>query len=68
MISTRPIRICRVIARMNGGGPAMHLAHLAAGLDPGCFSQITIAGRTGSGEVDLTSEARSRGMEIVTIP
>lgn len=68
MTATRPIRICRVIARMNGGGPAVHLAHLAAGLDPGRFSQITIAGRTGSGEVDLTSEARSRGMEIVTIP
>ncbi len=68
MTVRRPIRICRVIARMNGGGPALHLAHLASGLDPGQFSQITIAGRTGSGEVDLTNDARSQGMEIITIP
>ena len=64
----RPIRICRVIARLNGGGPAIHLLHLARALDPERFVQVAVGGRVGPGEVDLTTDARRAGLEVVTIP
>ena len=31
------IRITRIIARLNVGGPAVHIANLMAGLDLGSF-------------------------------
>jgi glycosyltransferase involved in cell wall biosynthesis len=68
MMPDRPIRICRVIARLNGGGPAIHLLHLARALDPERFVQVVVGGRVGLGEVDLSPEAREAGLEIVTIP
>ena len=68
MTTDRPIRVCRVIARMNGGGPAQHLLHLARGLDPQRFTQVIVGGRVGPHEVDLTGEARRHGLEVVTIP
>ena len=68
MMPDRPIRICRVIARLNGGGPAIHLLHLARALDPERFVQVTVGGRVGPGEVDLTTDARRAGLEVVTIP
>ena len=68
MMPDRPIRICRVIARLNGGGPAVHLLHLARALDAERFVQVTVGGRVGAGEVDLTPDARRAGLEVVTIP
>lgn len=68
MMPDRPIRICRVIARLNGGGPAMHLLHLARASDAKRFRQVTVSGRVGVGEVDLTPDARNAGLEVVTVP
>jgi glycosyltransferase involved in cell wall biosynthesis len=68
MMPNRPIRVCRVIARLNGGGPAVHLLHLARALDPERFNQVTVGGRVNPDEVDLTPNARLAGLEVVTIP
>jgi glycosyltransferase involved in cell wall biosynthesis len=68
MMPDRPIRICRVIARLNGGGPAVHLLHLARALDPERFVQVTVGGRVSPGEVDLTPDARLAGLQVATIP
>jgi glycosyltransferase involved in cell wall biosynthesis len=64
----RPIRVARVIARLNIGGPAQHVTLLAAGLDRARFATTLITGVVGEGEGDYTEAARARGVEPVVIP
>jgi hypothetical protein len=40
-----PIRVPRLIARLNVGGPARHVALLMSGLDHRRFEQLLVAGR-----------------------
>lgn len=63
----RPIRIARVIARLNVGGPAWHAILLSAGLDRTRFSTTLITGRVGRHEGDLSEAARARGVEPLVI-
>ncbi len=63
-----PIRIARVIARLNIGGPAQQAILLTAGLDRTRFITTLITGVVGRAEGDLTSAARARGVEPVVIP
>ena len=63
----RPVRIARVIARLNVGGPAQHVILLAAGLDRTRFLTTLITGTAGRDEGDLSSAARARGVEPVVI-
>jgi glycosyltransferase involved in cell wall biosynthesis len=44
------IRVVRVIARMNVGGPAVHVALLTERLDPTRYSSWLVTGREGPGE------------------
>ncbi len=62
-----PIRVLRIIARLNVGGPAMHVVHLARGLGPD-FETRLLAGRIGEGEGDMAYFARERGVEPIPIP
>jgi glycosyltransferase involved in cell wall biosynthesis len=64
----RPIRIARVIARLNVGGPAHHAILLTAGLDPTRFATTLITGVVGRDEGDLSVQARVRGVVPVVIP
>lgn len=48
-----PIRITRIIARLNIGGPAAHIASLMAGLDPGRYENRLIVGRPARDEGDM---------------
>ncbi len=64
----RPIRIARVIARLNIGGPAQHTVLLTAGLDPTRFVTTLITGVVGRAEGDFTEAARARGVNPVVIP
>ncbi len=63
-----PIRIARVIARLNVGGPAQHAILLTAGLDRARFRTTLITGVVGRDEGDLSPAARARGVEPVVIP
>jgi glycosyltransferase involved in cell wall biosynthesis len=63
-----PMRIARIIARLNVGGPAQHAIFLSAGLDPARFDTTLITGTVGPHEGDLTAEARARGVTPVVIP
>ena len=47
------IRVTRIIARLNIGGPAVHIANLMAGLDPERFESRLVTGRPGPGEGDM---------------
>ncbi len=64
----RPIRIARVIARLNVGGPAQQAILLTAGLDRTRFLTTLITGVVGREEGDLSSAARARGVEPLVIP
>ncbi|MBS0548331.1 MAG: glycosyltransferase [Proteobacteria bacterium] len=50
------VRVLRVIARMNLGGPAHHVALLSARLDPEHFRTLLVTGRVGPGEEEHESK------------
>ena len=52
-MTERRIRVLRVIARLNVGGPAIHAALLARRLDPHRFRTLTVYGSIGPGEADM---------------
>ncbi|MCH7933462.1 MAG: glycosyltransferase, partial [Gemmatimonadetes bacterium] len=62
-----PILVHRLIARLNTGGPAMHVVHLAEALDPTRFRTRLITGRITEDEGDMTYYARERGVEVTEI-
>jgi glycosyltransferase involved in cell wall biosynthesis len=50
---TRPIRVMRVIARMNVGGPAWQVSVLTRGLQPPDFNTHLVCGRVADDEADF---------------
>lgn len=59
----------RVIARLNIGGPALHVVNLSQGLDrTGVFRTRLIAGRVTEDEGDMGYYARERGVEVMELP
>ena len=68
MKSSSRIKILRVIARMNVGGPAIHVVNLTAGLDPTRFDSMLVTGTENPGEGSLLDLALARGIEPVVIP
>jgi lipopolysaccharide/colanic/teichoic acid biosynthesis glycosyltransferase len=67
-MSLARIKVLRVIARMNVGGPAIHVVNLTAGLDPARFDSILVTGTENPGEGSLLDLALARGIEPVVIP
>ena len=63
----RPIRVLRIIARMNVGGPAWQVSVLTRGLDRDRFESRLIAGDVGEGEADFI-ELRDPCLPVVKIP
>ena len=51
-----PVKIMRIIARMNVGGPAVIVAELMRGLDKGQFEQVLITGYCDETEADYLDE------------
>ena len=49
----RPIRILRIITRMNIGGPAWQVSMLVRGLNPDQFESQLISGQVADGEADF---------------
>ncbi len=64
----RPVRIARVIARLNIGGPAQHTILLTAGLDRARFTTTLVTGVVGPAEGDFMEAARARGVNPIVIP
>lgn len=64
-----PIRVMRIIARLNTGGPAIHVSLLSRGLDAdGCFKTRLVAGLIGEAEGDMSYLARESGLDLITLP
>jgi glycosyltransferase involved in cell wall biosynthesis len=65
--SERRIKILRVIARLNMGGPALHVAYLTAGLRERGYDTTLVAGSLARGEDSMAFVADARDVEIVRI-
>jgi len=64
----RPIRVLRVIARLNVGGPALHVTYLARGLAERGYETTLVAGEVGRGEASMAFVADRAGVEVVRLP
>ncbi|HWG56021.1 MAG TPA: glycosyltransferase [Gaiellaceae bacterium] len=62
------IRVLRVIARLNVGGPALHVAYLTHGLAERGYDTTLVTGTVGEGEGSMEYVARDFGVEPVFIP
>lgn len=62
------IRVLRVIARLNMGGPALHVSYLSHGLGPLGYDTTLVAGELARGEDSMDYVARDLGLEIVHVP
>jgi GT2 family glycosyltransferase/glycosyltransferase involved in cell wall biosynthesis len=64
----RKIKILRVIARLNIGGPAIHVHLLTKGLDAKKFEPILVAGKISPMEGDMSYLFNSADKEPIIIP
>ena len=63
-----PIKVLRVIARLNVGGPALHVAYLTAGLADRGYETTLVAGTLARGEESMAAASETRGVRIETLP
>ncbi len=68
MSRSGPIRILRVIARLNMGGPAIHVSNLAAGLETRGYHTTLVAGSLARGEDSMAFLAERLGVSVVSVP
>ena len=64
----RRIKIIRIIARLNVGGPAIHTILLTEGLNDSRFESILVSGSVDAGEKEMTYLADEKGVKPVVIP
>jgi glycosyltransferase involved in cell wall biosynthesis len=62
-----PTRVLRVIARLNMGGPALHVAYLTAGLAERGYRTTLVAGELSRGEESMAFVAEGLGVPVVTV-
>jgi glycosyltransferase involved in cell wall biosynthesis len=60
--------VLRVIARLNMGGPAHHVALLGSMLDSERYETLLLHGDVGMGEASLEDTVRARGASLAQIP
>ena len=65
--NARPIRVLRVIARLNVGGPALHVTYLARGLADRGYETTLVAGDVGRGEASMAFVADRAGVDVVRL-
>jgi glycosyltransferase involved in cell wall biosynthesis len=68
MSEVRPTKVLRIIARLNVGGPAKHVAWLTAGLRDAGFDTLLVAGKVPEGEEDMSYFADELGVRPYFIP
>ena len=64
---TRPVKIVRVITRLNIGGPAIHASLLSSELDPARFSTCLVIGEPDAGEGSLSDLVEGRGLRVIRL-
>lgn len=64
----KKLRVLRIIARLNVGGPAIHTILLTAALNNERFESVLVSGEVGKGEKDMLYLAKEKGVNPVIIP
>lgn len=64
----QPVRVMRVIARLNIGGPAIHVALLTARMNAERFASTLVTGQISPTEGDMTYLVRDMGITPLIIP
>lgn len=62
------IRVLRAIARLNMGGPTLHVSYLTNGLEPRGYDTRLVAGSLARGEDSMAFAADGLGVDVVQIP
>lgn len=65
---TSPIRVCRIIGRLNIGGPARHAILLTQGLRAYGYETVLVVGREGASEGNLHDLAAEKGVKPLILP
>jgi glycosyltransferase involved in cell wall biosynthesis len=65
---SQPIRVMRIIARLNIGGPAIHVTLLTARMNAPEYDSTLVCGMVEDNEGDMQYFAASRGVTPVIIP
>jgi glycosyltransferase involved in cell wall biosynthesis len=65
---SEPIRVMRIISRMNIGGPATHVVLLNAGLNRQGFDCLLVTGSEGASEGSLRDLAAENDLRLAIIP
>ncbi len=66
-MSAAPVRVLRLIARLNVGGPAIHATLLTERLDPARFTTTLVTGTEEEGEANYL-ELHGRTMPVQVVP
>jgi glycosyltransferase involved in cell wall biosynthesis len=64
----RPVKVLRVIARLNMGGPALHVAYLTSGLAERGYETTLVAGTLARGEDSMAFVANELGVNVEHLP
>ncbi|MGQ9671488.1 MAG: glycosyltransferase family 4 protein [Desulfosoma sp.] len=62
------IKVLRIIARLNIGGPAIHVVYLNARLDPARFESLLVSGTENPGEGSMLDYALFHGVQPIVVP
>jgi glycosyltransferase involved in cell wall biosynthesis len=62
------MKVLRIIARLNVGGPARHVVWLTEGLKPAGYDTLLVAGVVPPGEDDMSYVAAASGVHPFTLP
>jgi glycosyltransferase involved in cell wall biosynthesis len=65
---SEPIRVLRLIARLNMGGPALHVSYLTNGLADRGYETTLAAGSLARGEGSMSFVADELGVKVEAIP
>jgi glycosyltransferase involved in cell wall biosynthesis len=65
--SAGPVRVLRLIARLNMGGPALHVSYLTEGLADRGYETTLAAGSLARGESSMSFVAEELGVDVRTI-
>ncbi len=63
----RPLKVLRIISRLNIGGPAIHSITLTGGLDKARFESVLITGRPAEEEGDMSYLAYEKNVKPIVI-
>jgi len=67
-VTERPIKILRIIARLNIGGPAIHVSLLTAKLNDAEYQSMLVCGSIEPGEGDMSYYAEQHGVRPFIVP